>query len=206
MFMSCSYSMFILVTCIISEYFGFIIHQCYTGLSSAILSKNSSSTQTTPGRREMAGVCASKSPWFTGVVFRRRCVKCQAMRRYINEGALKPKSIPLQIPNCSVAEFGGWEFSAQKETNILSPNAKADDVLKSLFMDPRRWTFLPVQDTSHDDDTRYWKLKLFSTFRKRDISSEHNISSGWQFIKEVISSGGGSDERFSSLHGFHRRR
>ena len=132
--------------------------------------------------------------------------ECQAMRSYINEGALKPKSIPLQIPNCSVAEFGGWEFSAQKETNILSPNAKADDVLRSLFMDPRRWTFLPVQDTSHDDDTRYTKLKLFSTFRKRDISSEHNISSGWQFIKEVISSGGGSDERFSSLHGFHRRR
>ena len=128
--------------------------------------------------------------------------ECQAMRRYINEGALKPKSIPLQIPNCSVAEFGGWEFSAQKETNILFPQTPRT----SLFMDPRRWTFLPVQDTSHDDDTRYTKLKLFSTFRKRDISSEHNISSGWQFIKEVISSGGGSDERFSSLHGFHRRR
>jgi len=59
------------------------------------------------------------------------------MRSYINEGALKPKSIPSQIPNFSVVEFEGWEFSAQKETNTLSPKTKADDVSKSLFMVPR---------------------------------------------------------------------
>ena len=63
--------------------------------------------------------------------------ECQAMRSYINEGALKPKSIPSQIPNFSVAEFEGWDFSAQKETNTLSPKTKADDVSKSLFMVPR---------------------------------------------------------------------
>ena len=62
------------------------------------------------------------------------------MRSYINEGALKPKSIPSQIPNFSVVEFEGWEFSAQKETNTLSPKTKADDVFKSLFKSPRNGT------------------------------------------------------------------
>ena len=46
---------------------------------------------------------------------------------------LKPNSIPPQIPNFSVAEFEGWEFSVQKEINTFSPNTEDDDVFKSLF-------------------------------------------------------------------------
>jgi len=64
-------------------------------------------------------------------------VNVKAMRSYIYEGNLKPKAIPPQIPNFSVAEFEGWEFSVQKEINTFSPNTEDDDVFKSLFMVPR---------------------------------------------------------------------
>jgi len=63
-------------------------------------------------------------------------VNVKAMRSYKYEGNLKPNSIPPQIPNFSVAEFEGWEFSVQKEINTFSPNTEDDDVFKSLFMTP----------------------------------------------------------------------